>query len=253
MRRWWPVLTLAACGRVGFEPAPDGPLNVDDAGKSIYAQVVEADHPAAYWRFDEPGGATIVDRIGGLTANVEGTGFSRVPGAVNDGDTALQFDGSTSRVEIGDVFGFAGTAPYTIEVWARRPVADDKVRWLIERRSSSTPSDGWELYTGSDFTLHSRIAAGTEQGYATTDQFVPEVWRHIVVTFDGTDTALYIDGNHVGGMLAQPIGGGAGMLVFGDLVAGQFYKFDGVLDELALYDHAVAVDRIRAHHTASGR
>lgn len=253
MRPWWMVLALVACGRVGFDASPDASSNVDDAGRSLYAQAVEADRPVAYWRFDEPSGATVIDRIGGLSAVVEGTGFSRVAGAVNDGDAALQFDGSTSRVEIGDVFRFGGTAAYSIEVWARRPEVTDQVRWLIDRRTSTTPSDGWHLYTGLDFTLHARITAATEQGYATSDQFVPGVWRHIVATFDGSDTALYIDGTYRGGMLASQIGGGAGALVFGDLVSRQFYKFDGALDEIALYDYALTAPRIRAHYAASGR
>ena len=43
------------------------------------------------------------------------------------------------------------------------------------------------------------------------------------------------------------------MLTLGVRVEAQFYKYEGQLDEVALYDYALSEAQIRSHYTASGR
>lgn len=256
--RWFVVALIAGgCGRLGFatdatDAAIDARPNVNDAGASLYALAVHADAPMAYWRFSEPSGAVVRDEIGNVVGTLTG-GITRVTGAMNDGDPALRFDGSSGRIDLGDVFPFTGSASYTIELWARRDSPDDKVRWMIMRDTNADPDDGWQIYTGSNFTLHSRAAGGVEQGYAGAGAFAPGVWEYVVATYDGSYASFYVDGVYTGGMLAQPIGGGPGTLTFGDTRVGQFYKFDGVLDDIAFYPRALTTAQILAHYRASGR
>lgn len=252
--QWVWLALLAGCGRLGFgeQTQPlDGPLPGDGA-RSPYADAVRADKPLAYWRFSSIAGMRAVDEIGGVNGTVMG-GVTTVPGATNDGDLAFQFDGSSGRIEAGDVFPFTGAAPYTIELWARRAVATPNVEWIIERNSLSGGSEGWAIYTGQNFTLHSRQVADVEGGYASTSELTGGIWHHLVATFDGTDSALYRDGAYTGGMLAPALNTSAGLLVFGDRARTQFFKFDGALDDIAIYDRALTPSRIAAHYAASGR
>lgn len=248
-----PFLVLFGCGRVGFDGSRgDSRLN-DDAGESQYAEEVRRDAPLAYWRFGEASGTVAHDEIGGNDGLILG-GVTRAPGPTNDGDLAVRFDGMSGRIEVGDIFRFAGNAPYTVELWAMRDTVDSKVRWMIDRTSDGTPHEGWQIYTGADFTLHSRSTNDVEVGYAGTDQFDDGQWRYLVATYDGDEASFYRDGEFTGGMISpDPIGGPSGLLVFGDTTQGQFYKFDGVLDDIAIYDYALSVTQVRAHFTASGR
>lgn len=252
MRAWWFVV-LAGCGRFGFDSdAVDARPSVDDAGNSLYRKAVTDDSPVAYWRLGEASGIQAHDEIGNEHGTWSGT-FQRVPGATNDGDLAVKLDGASARCEVGDVFAFAGTAQHTIELWAMRDVANDHAEWMIDRSTIAMPQDGWQVYTGDDFTLYSRVTADSEHGFAGSTELSPGVWRYIVATYDGADSAMYIDGELVGGMRADPIVGGVGSLVFGDRVEEQFFKFDGTLDEIAVYDHVLSPARIRAHYEATGR
>src|SRR5207302_5488150 len=116
MRR---VVVLAAsccaCGRLGFDSIesidPTG-----DAGAASYATAVNADHPIAYFQFDETGGT--VAHGGAFDGQYEGTFGFGVTGAM-PGSRAVRFDGQTTRIPLGDVFRFPGTASYSFELWLR--------------------------------------------------------------------------------------------------------------------------------------
>ncbi len=75
------------------------------------------------------------------------------------------------------------------------------------------------------------------------------------MTFDGTETVIYLDGVEVGrnsGAAERPIGGGAGSFVIGDNDPGQFNKLAGELDELAIYGSALSPAQVAAHFVAAG-
>ena len=245
-------VVVAGCGRLGFDSPGGDASNLDDAGESVYRTAVLGDRPVAYWRLGEPSGTVARDDIGTLDGTWSGT-IVRVPGATNDGDLAVKLDGMTARCEIGDVLAFPGTAPHTIELWAMREMIDDSVRWMVHRSTLAAPEEGWQLYTGQSFLLYSRLMNDSESGYASAPEFEPGVWRHVVATYDGTESALYVDGVYSGGMSAGPISNAGGLLAFGDRVEQQFFKYDGILDEIAIYDRALTPATIRAHYAASGR
>ena len=54
----------------------------------------------------------MLDSIGAAHGTIIG-GVTRVAGATNDGDLSLRFDGSSGRVDIGDMFPLGGTTPYS--------------------------------------------------------------------------------------------------------------------------------------------
>lgn len=254
-RPLWPAACViaAGCGRLGFDPAargdaPFADARDSDAAAAAYGEVVSADHPLAWWRFEEAGGATAEDAVGGHPGTFAGT-VARAPGIA--GGTAAVFDGATTRLSIGDAFAFAGAAPYTIELWVRPAIVDDQVRFLVDRSATSVPDDGYQLYFAQTFTLASRTADGNEGGYASGNGLVAGVTTHVVATFDGAVTALYLDGVERGGMAAPALpAAGPGELVLGDLVSNQFFKYAGLLDEVAIYGAALGPARVAAHFAA---
>ncbi len=256
-----PVVLVAVLGggcRLGFSEectigeACDDPAGDGGAG-SPYAAAVLADGPLAYFRFDEAGGEVAASAIGSVTGTYEGAFTFGAPGAVGDGNPAVTFDGATTRIPVGDVFPFAGTAPYSLELWVR-PSAILDTRFLIDRRSV-TGDEGYTMYLGTTYLLHARTTAGAEFGYVNIGSPVVGAWSHVVATFDGTETVIYLDGVEVarsGGAAADPIGGGAGAFVIGDTPQGQFNKLAGDLDELAIYGSALSPAQVAAHFQAAG-
>jgi hypothetical protein len=79
-------------------------------------------------------------------------------------------------------------------------------------------------------------------------------FAHLVMAYDGALMRLYVDGvlrDTANGLLDVPNSPDA-RLVFGDRVQGTFYKLHGVLDEIAIYDHALSPARVAAHFAAAG-
>lgn len=252
------VSVLGGGCRLGFsercladEPCTD-PAG-DGAPVSPYATAVLADAPLAYFRFDEASGPVARSAVGSVTGTYEGMVTFGAPGAVGDGNPAVTFDGVTTRIPVGDVFPFDGAAPYSLEMWVR-PSSINDTRFLIDRRSASR-AEGYTMYLGTTYLLHARITAGTEFGYVNIGTPVVGAWSHVVATFDGTITVIYLDGVEVAsntGSAASPIGGGAGSFVIGDNDPGQFNKLAGDLDELAVYGSALSPAQVAAHFEAAG-
>jgi hypothetical protein len=140
------------------------------------------------------------------------------------------------------------------------PTADTKNEVLIGRRDD--PNLQWwiglEDGTGKA-SYRIRDAAGTN---ASTPQvgigvnlYEDTEWHHVVLVRDTTpdpDTnTLYVDGAVQGTPLAQDFAGGFGSatapLNIGHLLD-DFY-FDGLIDEVAIYDRALDLTEIGEHYT----
>ena len=75
-------------------------------------------------------------------------------------------------------------------------------------------------------------------------------WTHLAVTYDGTTLRLYVNGSQVGSRaVASPLLTSTGVLRFGgNSVWGEF--FAGRIDEVRLYNRALAVAEIQADMNA---
>jgi hypothetical protein len=235
-------------GALGDGAAADG-ASLD--GGSAYAQAVLADSPLAYYPFDEAAGTVAHDVVGGKDAFV----VSASLGAKGRVGTAVALDGASSRIELpAGAFVFAGRAPFSLEVWLDPQTVDTTVR-RVAHRGTPTAGGGWELYFTSNYlqTKRSDGDGGTDS-YASTDGPAAGLFAHVVMTYDGAQMRLYVNGvlrSTANGSLNVPNSPDA-RLVFGDLVQPAYYKLHGVLDEIAIYDHPLSAARIAAHLAAAG-
>jgi len=252
MRQWCAVIWVlgTACGRYGFDASDSS-----DSVTAVYAAAVLADRPIAYFRFNETTGTVARSVVGSVQGTYEGTFGFGAAGAVGDGDPSITFDGSTTRIVVGDVFRFANRAPYSFEVWIK-PAELGSTRFIVDRRTSTGNREGYTMYVGETYFLFSRTTNGSEFGYVSADPPALDVWTHAVVTFDGSKQAMYVDSVLVQvnlGDAANPIGDAAGAFTIGDMSPGQFFKFKGQMDELAVYDRALAPETVKAHFDAARR
>lgn len=250
MRLALSALLLAACGRVGFDGSGEGDRDPDRA--AAYGAIVLEDGPSAYFRFAETSGPDAVSEVGSARGTYQGDFEYGAVGAV--GDNTVVYDGATTWIDLGDTFRFAGNAPYSFELWLLPRAIDDHTLFLVERRSPA--GDGYAFYIGSAYTVFSREVATTEFGYVNSGAKPPlDSWTYLVVTYDGTNARMFENAVQVsantGGDAAGPIADTTGNLVLGDHVPAQFFKLDGRLDELAIYDYALDPARIQAHYDAA--
>jgi hypothetical protein len=220
---------------------------IDGCSAPTYAEAVLADRPVLYWRLDETVGP-YADRggVAELAGELEGEVERGVAGAIaGDGDRAVGFASAGSVVNVAVVERYASAESASFELWCywRTLPAIGAHSSLIN--AETYPSTGFRL----DFTFQGYPSVllwpGPSPVEVRSSRPMPElVWSHVVLVLrpDGTDL-------HVNGALTA-----SSTEVLADrsadaLAIGRFHGtgVDALIDEVAVYAHALDPDRIRAH------
>jgi hypothetical protein len=245
------------------------------------------DEPIAYWRLSEPSGATAVN-LGFLGSAVDGTyaggATQGVPGLLGlDPDAAVALDGSDDQVNVPNhaalngITGQKDLAPYigkTVELWFN--AEDVSSRQVLYEQGGQTNGlnvyiEGGKLYVG---------AWNKGRGQSPSPNQPATPWGPLFVSTDieaGTtymvDLVLDCDLSAFGGTLKGYIDGllfgtasGAGRLLYhpgqaaiGAMrndslfspdsgVAGDGFSFEGVIDEVSLYNYALGEGQVALHY-----
>jgi hypothetical protein len=228
------------------------------------------------WRFNETNGTTVLDSSGlgnngtliGENGDVPAwtagqAGFGGALSFTNDGtDHAYVSIPANDSLMIGQT----ATNPWTITAWAyedsdgtsnfvasygRILVIDDGTAFQLESGASGDaemytwqrPSGPWQVYWGTITPLSGSVAPLLDQ------------WEHWAVVYDGTNITLYRNGNSGtnGGMASQaasgPIGGYLGyqdgILIGSDLSADGTRTWNGLLDDVAIFNIALSQTQIQ--------
>jgi large repetitive protein len=232
------------------------PAGDSGGAASPYRAAVLSDSPLGYWRLGEAVGSTTChDETGnGHDGTVMGGVTFGVPGALpHDPNPAAQFDG-TGTINVGTAFTFAGADPFTWEIWVNPAVLGDDV--YIPFFSSMTyepngnPVDGTYMVSyssGGDTFGFERYNGGANAVVALdTPGLMQGQWTYIVATMDASGTGtVYVNG----ALVLTAAGNGTVPVYTAPTEFGSMFK--GVLDEIAIYDHPLASDRVTAHWNAA--
>lgn len=207
-----------------------------------YSASVLADAPAGYWRLDESSGTTAADASGNaVTGTYTGTPQLQRPGALlADGNKATRFDGVDDYIALGSPASLKPNT-FSVEAWFRTSRGGDIYRY----RSHGILL--WVSASGVSGGFYNSV--GTRQVATAPGTFTDDAWHHTIVTFDGAQVRVFVDGKLLGMQASTEIpyyhpSGLAAIGRAGDL--SQEY-FDGHLDEVAFYPGALPANRIAAH------
>ena len=213
---------------------------------SSYALEVMSDDPIAYWRFEETSGSVLADEMGNRNGSAAGGIILGVAGLV-EGKAAM-FDGEDAQVIMGnDVFDFLHPAPFSFEAWiSHRGSSDDQ--GIVSKRPSNNAGYSFRL----DGNEHLEMALFTDAGSHDTDTTIElseATAHHVVATYDGAEVTLYLNAiPSASDTPAMELTLNSGPFVVGADGSSDF--FDGVIDEVAVYDYALAIERVSAHYNA---
>jgi hypothetical protein len=228
-----------------------GAAGAGGVGGSGYFEAVVADSPVAYWRLGEEIPPTAFDASGsGYDGQYVGSTITLgQQGAIaGDPDTAIHFTGtSTGQIDMGDVLGFPGKQPFTFELWAKPDDMDGAV-------AGKHTWDG-DKYLGYAFL----IPGGSEVYYFRRNSLRVSAplrfdgYSHLVGTYDGSFIYIYQDGEEVARQDAtDDVPDMTAPFRIGE--TDNWGRYEGMVDEVAVYDYRLLPDRIRAHYQAgSGR
>jgi RHS repeat-associated protein len=207
-------------------------------------QVIETTQPIptpdpvakGYWKLEN----NLIDSSGNSNNGV-GTG-TYGPGKVGQ---ALTRDGIQSEIGVPNINGSLNmTTTLSIETWVNISDYNPGYRHIFDKVNEY----GLSIIDGRP-GMH--IAANWWQP-TTFPQLSLNAWHYIVATWNGSQRALYIDGQQVASIdWSGTICCGGGAAGFGGGVGG-FYKFKGSLDEVRVMNRALSASEVWANCVAAG-
>jgi hypothetical protein len=241
--------TVSSGGGSTTSSSTTGGMGGGGGATADYSAEVLADNPLAYWRFGEAAGPAALDASGsGRDGTYVGGVTLGEPGLLA-GDSAARFDGMNDEMSAGEIFNFAGSVPFTIELWIK-PDDIDSLGALVSKY-------GWDgsNYFGWLLTESSNVANGvrfrrTGSSLLEGTALVADEFNHVVVTFDGVTQLLFINGVEAGSRAGNALVD-LGKDPFRVGRAANWASYAGVIDEVAIYGTALPPARIEAHRAAA--
>ncbi|MFC2058153.1 DNRLRE domain-containing protein [Chloroflexota bacterium] len=241
----------------GYEmaTAPDGQL---DAWYGYWVRaLVECDmiiptgSMVSYWNFDEGSGSVAQDCAGDNDGTILGATWTT--GVVGN---AMSFDGDNDYVEVSDNSSLDITDDITIEAWVKFDVLDI---WhnIMSKEWASSPTNydycwGFTI-NGNDNKPELDITdiSGYMRAFSTNTTVNTGIWYHIAYTYDGANVRAYLNGELKSTTAyTDALVTSNDSLFFGKSRFAGVYniRFDGILDEVAIYDFALPPDEIERHY-----
>jgi len=233
------------------QAAPDDP----------YAQTVLTDLPVAYYRLDDAG-TTMYDATNNRINGKYGSAITKrvISLVANTADTAAGFPGgawSANSIATVPQNALLQPAAITIEAWLKETTANSGGYLdLVSYGPQSGQGYSMQISPSNTITVFLRTT-GTPSSItlsgATT--LVAGTVYHVAATFDGQYAKLYVN-NFLDASVStlgniDYSGIGTYGLALGATQSSSRPVFNGTLDEVAIYDHALTDTRIYAHYTTT--
>jgi len=165
--------------------------------------------------------------------------------------SALQFDGSNDYVNAGNDTSLNITNAITIETWVY-PFDYNGDRYFM---SKGDWSDAWglEVYgdapNGKGFFFIFSCTGGAVQAYKYGDIMDINKWYHLVATYDTTNgLKAYVNGTLEASASANGGIKSTNKALFIGARNGLYNFFNGIIDEVAIYNRSLSADEILEHY-----
>jgi hypothetical protein len=250
-----------------------------------YEEVINFDDPAFYYRLGEPEGTKMVAHVrkvgrkghkrkkrwktvetaaplGGVSGpagTYVGTPTLGEPGAIRgDPDTCVKFEsaGNERAIVQVDQSDLIDTNRLSISLWVKASTTNNLI-CLAGPTQTGLGLPVFYLYVDGNGPLNFilQFTDGLSGQAIGTTNLSTNTWFHVGASWDGQKIRVYLngvldgEGSYSGKVLRQ---GSAGQyLMIGGTTSGAGGPyFDGWLDEVAIFEKALAPDRFLAHYTA---
>ena len=237
-----------------------GNSGIDVCGGSFSIDAPYPENTAAFWNLDEAAGPYsdamgLNDGVGNVaapTATTEG----RVAGA----QVFVEADGTGIDVVESHTFSWLNTDSFSVELWVKTPGAVVRGTQVFIGREEGASGMQWWIGVNADgeasYLIQDETGGSTLAKIGVGPDLTDDDWHHLVLVRDaisGTNS-FYVDNalidetvqNFPAGLASATANLNIGWLD----TAGNAFRLDGVIDEVALYDRALTVDEIDDHFVA---
>ena len=225
---------------------------------SSYGQMVIADGARHYFQLRDAAGTTAINAIstsphgtyvGSPTLGVNGVNV----GSYYDGPGAVRLDGLDDQMTLND--GVHPTA-YTLEAWVKVDPGATTSRSILVR-TAGDPNTTWShqlrINAAGQFEhyIYDQGAAATK-GVSGSTIVQPDTWYHVLgAAANGGVMQLFVNGIEEGTALSVVgLWTGGSQWIMGSSSGGGMQFFDGIIDELAIYDSVLSPEQVYGHYLA---
>ncbi len=239
----WDTFTAANGAHSVAAVARDGAGNTTtSSGVSVTVQNLAPTGLVGAWAFDEGSGAAVGDQSGKGNHGTVANGTWVTGGKFN---SALSFNGSSTLVTVPDSATLDLTTGMTVEAWVRPSLTGGWQTAVVKEQPGNL---AYGVYASTNLNrpeaeVHvggaSRVVNGTSSLPAGS-------WSHLAGTYDGTTLRLYVNGAQVA-QLTQTgsiVTSTSPVRIGGNAIWGE--RFNGLIDEVRIYNRALSAAEIQA-------
>lgn len=223
-------------------------MNAAEAG------MVVTDGLVSFWTFDKSDieGKTVKDVFGSNDGNIVGNP-KKVEGKIEE---ALEFNGSSDFIDCGNDESLNITDAITIEVWIKPKSAGEggPNAGPVCKAESGVDPWSWQLRynaPGSFMGFQFNANPGGSTWISVQEKLSPGNWHHIAGTFDGKEIICYLNGVEKQKGKIAAISGGNGRFFIGQ--DGWVNVFNGVIDEVRIYNRALNENEIQQNYKSTSQ
>lgn len=223
---------------------------------STYSDRILSLGPVAYWRLGETSGTTAIDTTGIHNGTYQNSVTLGSNGAIlSDTDKAANFGGGANdRVQVSP-FGISGTG-LTILAWFKADTFGND-HLVSKANGTATANFYWALGINGSSRMIAWVKIGgtTRQLSCPVSTMATNKWYFAAVTYNGNTIRVFRNGVQVGtASYAGTVTTDSSVAVaLGNLPAGVGDRaFDGVLDEVAIFNKALTPAEIYELYTLAG-
>lgn len=243
------ALAIASLAIAGAMPA--------SAALTAYRNAVLSNAPIVYYEFDETSG-TAANNSGSLSANSDYNGTLTGTITLNqtsftNGGNAFDFGGG--RITFADTLG--AMTEWTVEAWinvASTGISDahlfgnDLGGWNDDVLIGMSPEGNTGGVGAGNFGVVQQGSPGSVRDHAGGTTLSINTWHHVVVTGSTTagELSVYVDGTlaETNSSLTNGVSFGDNAYAIGAKRATGGNEFDGLIDEVAVYNRALTGTQI---------
>jgi len=203
-----------------------------------------------YLKFQEDSGVTALDSSGYGNRALLANGLARAGGISGN---SLSFDGIDDFARVTNSASLEPSSALTLSLWAS---VQNNGSWqsllgkVVQDGAHAYPFTAYEIFTeASGDSFRFRVAvSGTDGNRVYADSvgvMTYGEWYHVAGVYNGSSLKLYINGQeHSSTAYAAPLVKTGQSLFFGRNGAGSD-KFKGMIDEVRIFDRALAVTEVQ--------